>query len=321
MTTINNETPAQPGIGRRDMLKCLAWAGTGVVWTLSAGVPVASLLPKDARAAAKTPAVTGFSFVQISDTHIGFTKAANPDVVRTLRETIREVNAAAPKAAFVLHTGDVTHLSKPAEFDAARQILAGLRQPDLHVVPGEHDVLDAEKRLFFQHYGRGSEGRRWYSFDHGGVHFVALINVIDLQPGGFGRLGSNQLEWLERDLEGRSASQPVVVFAHMPLFALYPRWGWGTDDAEQAMRYLRRFGSVTVLNGHVHQIAQKVEGNLSFYTARSTAFPQPAPGTASSPGPLNVGADRLRSMLGLRNVSVTAGSGAVALTDTTLAAG
>jgi 3',5'-cyclic-AMP phosphodiesterase len=321
MPTEKNDGPANSGIDRRGMLKCMAWAGSGVVWTFAGGVPTATLLPNAAAAAPTRSAVKAFKFVQISDTHIGFSKAANKDVSSTLTEAIRHLNATAADAAFVIHTGDVTHLSKPAEFDTAAQLLKGLKQPDLHVVPGEHDVLDPGKSLFFERYGRGSEGRRWYSFDHDGVHFVALINVIDLQAGGLGRLGADQIEWLEDDLRGRSASQPIVVFAHMPLFALYPKWGWGTDDAGQAMEYLKRFGSVTVLNGHVHQIAQKVEGNLKFYTARSTAFPQPAPGAAPSPGPLKVEAERLRAMLGLRSIGVAEGSGAVAVTDTSLAAG
>ena len=319
MTTHDRDRPAAGSIDRRKLLKCMAWAGSGVIWTLAGGVPTASLLPGSALAATKASRVRGFSFVQISDTHIGFAKDANPDVVGTLAQTIQDVNAAAPDAAFVLHTGDVTHLSKAEEFDTAAQLLKGLKQGDLHVVPGEHDVLDADKSLFFQHYGRGSEGRRWYAFDHGGVHFLALINVMDLQAGGQGRLGPEQLQWLKNDLAGRPASQPIVVLAHMPMFDLYPQWGWGTDDAPEAMSYLKRFGSVTVLNGHVHQIAQKVEGNLTFYTARSTAYPQPAPGSAPGPGPLKVEPDRLQSMLGLRSISVAPGNGALAITDSTLA--
>jgi 3',5'-cyclic-AMP phosphodiesterase len=319
MTTDDRDRPAAGIIDRRKLLKCMAWAGSGVIWTLAGGVPTASLLPGSALAATKSSRVRGFSFVQISDTHIGFAKDANPDVVGTLAQTIQDVNAAAPDAAFVLHTGDVTHLSKAEEFDTAAQLLKGLKQGDLHVVPGEHDVLDADKSLFFQRYGRGSEGRRWYAFDHAGVHFIALINVMDLQAGGQGRLGPEQLQWLKDDLRGRPASQPIVVFAHMPMFELYPQWGWGTDDAPEAMSYLKRFGSVTVLNGHVHQIAQKVEGNLTFYTARSTAYPQPAPGAAPGPGPLKVEPDRLQSMLGLRSISVASGSGALAITDSTLA--
>ena len=321
MTTGNDDRPAEPGIDRRRLLKCMAWAGSGVIWTLAGGVPAASILPTTAVAATRSERVKGFSFDQISDTHIGFAKQANPDDVGTMAQTIQDVNVAAPDAAFVLHTGDVTHLSKPEEFDTAAQLLKGLRQSDLHVVPGEHDVLDADKSLFFQHYGRGSVGQRWYAFDHAGVHIIALINVLDLQAGGQGRLGLEQLKWLADDLKGRSASQPIVVFAHMPLFELYPQWGWGTDDAEQAMSYLRRFGSVTVLNGHVHQIAQKVEGNLRFFTARSTAYPQPAPGSAASPGPLKVEPDRLKSVLGLRSISVSPGNSALAITDSTLADG
>ena len=130
---------------------------------------------------------------------------------------------------------------------------------------------------------------------------------------------NEQLDWLRADLAGLAASTPVVVFGHVPLWAVYPQWGWGTQDGQQALGYLKRFGSVTVLNGHIHQVLQKVEGNVAFHTAMSTAFPQPAPGSAPSPGPLKVGDDRVRTLLGLREVRYIQGRGPLAVVDSTLA--
>src|SRR5207247_6227624 len=129
-------------------------------------------------------------------------------------------------------------------------------------------------------YGKETQGGGWYSFDHRGVHFVGLVNVQNLKAGGLGSLGPEQLEWLEKDLKPRRAGTPIVLFAHIPLWTVYPEWGWGTQDSAQALSYVKRFGSVTVLNGHIHQILRKVEGKVSFHTAMSTAFPQPAPGKA-----------------------------------------
>ncbi|MFL6620026.1 MAG: metallophosphoesterase family protein [Povalibacter sp.] len=284
------------GLSRRQLLKCGAWAGTGLIWAIEGGVPTALLMSETAQAK-QTGALT---FVQISDSHIGFNKEANPDPAGTLATAIEHSRALNPRPAFMLHTGDVSHLSKPEEFDTAQQIINEFRG-DVHYVPGEHDVIGDNGIAFFSRFN-GSPDRKWYSFDAHGVHFVALVNVLDLQAGGFGRLGAEQLEWLERDLKGLPASTPIILFTHMPLWAVYPDWGWGTDDALQALGYVRRFGSVTVLNGHIHQVLQKVEGHVSFYSAMSTAFPQPAPGTAPSPGPMKVPADKLRSVLGIRDV-------------------
>jgi 3',5'-cyclic AMP phosphodiesterase CpdA len=300
---------------RRDFLGCMAWAGTGVLWTVTGGV--AASIPLEAAAATK--GVKPFSFLQISDSHIGFNKDPNPDARVTLRETVAKINAMPVKPAFILHTGDVTQLSKPSEFDDADQILreTGLRT---FFVPGEHDILDeGQGKAFLDRYGAIASGDGWYSFDENGVHFIALVNVKELKGGGMGHLGEAQLAWLKDDLAGRSASQPIVVFTHVPLWTVYANWGWGTDDAEQALSVLRRFGSVTVLNGHIHQVQQKVEGNVTFHTARSTAFPQPAPGTAPSPGPMKVPADQLRAALGVRTLTVARGAHPLALVDSPLA--
>jgi 3',5'-cyclic AMP phosphodiesterase CpdA len=279
---------------------------------MSGGVP--RPLRLDGSAAAATP--QGFSFVQISDTHIGFKGAVNPDPGATLKEAL--ARAGGEKPAFLAHTGDVSHLSKPEEFDAAAELMKGANLETFYI-PGEHDTIGDDGKLFFQRFGRAKGTGGWYSFDAGGVHFVALVNVVGLKPGGMGTLGADQREWLEQDLKGKSASTPIVVLAHMPLWSVYPQWGWGTDDAEPALAYLKRFGSVTVLNGHIHQVIQKVEGNATFHTADSTAFPQAAPGTpGASPGPLKVPAEKLRSMLGLRGVEVVQDKPAM-LRDATLA--
>jgi 3',5'-cyclic AMP phosphodiesterase CpdA len=262
----------------------------------------------------------GLRFVQISDSHIGFDKPANADVTATLREAIAKIKASSEPPSFVLHTGDLTHLSKPSEFDTLQQLMSELSLPVFYV-PGEHDVIEDEGKSFLQRYGKGTLGAGWHSFDTGGVHFIGLVNVVDLKAGGLGSLGRDQLEWLEKDVSHLKSSTPIVVFAHIPLWSVYPEWGWGTDDSAQALAYLKRFGSVSVLNGHIHQVMQKVEGHVSFHTAMSTAFPQPAPGMAPSPGPMKVEAERLRSVLGLSRLSFHAVNHPIAITDVPLAGG
>jgi 3',5'-cyclic AMP phosphodiesterase CpdA len=304
---------------RRNALKCMAYGGAGTLFALSGGV----FTPIDlAMAAADKQGLSKLGkplFVQISDTHVGFNKEANPDVMGTFTQTIDLVNGMADQPALIIHTGDITHLSKPAEFDLAQQMFAKLRTTELHTVPGEHDTTDEAAAEYFKRFGKASANKGYYSFDHSGVHFVALVNVLQFKPGGLGTLGPDQLAWLEADLKGRSASTPVVVFAHMPLWTIYEPWGWGTGDADQLMTHLRRFGSVTVLNGHIHQIVQKVEGNVTFHTARSSAYPQPTAGAGPGPGPLKVPADELPRMLGLTSVSVAKHPSGLALADTTLA--
>ena len=304
------------GVSRRHALECMIWAGTGVLWTVSAGVPK-SLGLLDGAAAAEV-ASSGFTFLQISDSHVGFDKPANPHAIDTLREAIDHVKALPQKPSFMLHTGDITHLSKPAQFDNAEQLIGSAGVP-VHYVPGEHDIVDEGMgTTYLERYGKNTKGSGWYSFDQNGVHFVGLVNVANLKAGGLGFLGNDQLEWLEDDLRALKDFTPIVVFAHIPLWSIYPRWGWGTDHAAVALGYLKRFGSVTVLNGHIHQLMQKVEGNVTFHTARSTAFPQPAPGAAPSPGPMLVPAEKLRGVLGITSVTYTQGKEALAITDTAL---
>ena len=267
------------GIDRRQALECMIWTGTGVLWTVTGGVPSSALLGSAQAAEA------GFSFLQISDSHVGFDKAANPNALGTLKEAVSKIVAMPAKPAFMIHTGDITHLSKAKQFDDADQVI-GQAKLDVHYVPGEHDVIDeAQGKAYLDRYGKSAKGAGWYSFDQAGVHFIGLVNVVDLKAGGMGNLGAEQLAWLADDLAGKSASTPIVVFAHIPLWTIAPEWGWGTEDFAQALALLARFGSVTVLNGHIHQLMQKIEGNVTFHTARSTAFPQPAPGTAPRRAP------------------------------------
>jgi 3',5'-cyclic AMP phosphodiesterase CpdA len=303
------------GLNRRKVLECMTWAGTGVLWTIAGGVPTSlGIIDK---ALAQT---SDFTFLQISDSHVGFDKPANPHALGTLEEAMARVASLPVKPSFMIHTGDISHLSKISEFDDADRIISQSRL-DVHYVPGEHDLLDDEQgKLYLQRYGRGTRGAGWYSFDASGIHFIGLVNVVNLRAGGLGNLGEEQLQWLNDDLKGRAASQPIVVFAHIPLWSIYPDWGWGTEDAAQALGYLKRFGSVTVLNGHIHQVMQKVEGNVTFHTARSTAFPQPAPGTAPSPGPMKVPEEKLRSLLGTASVTFKQNEQRLAIIDSTLQA-
>jgi 3',5'-cyclic-AMP phosphodiesterase len=302
-------------LDRRNFLKCMAWVGTGAAWTLSGGILKGSPLGAPPRAMSHEG--RALHFVQISDSHIGFNKPANTDVTATLRAAIAKINAAPEPPAFVLHTGDLTHLSKPAEFDTLQQVLSELSVPVFYV-PGEHDVLEDDGRSYLHRFGKGTQGAGWHSFDQGGVHFIGLVNVVNLKAGGLGLLGNEQLEWLEKDVKHLKSSTPVVVFAHIPLWSVYPEWGWGTEDSARALSYLRRFGSVSVLNGHIHQVMQKVEGQVTFHTAMSTAFPQPAPGTAASPGPMKVADDRLRQVLGLARISLHGVDHPIAITDVPL---
>ena len=305
------------GVDRRGFLKCMAWAGTGMLWAVNGGV-LSSVSLSSLRRLSPDALKAELFFAQISDSHIGFSKEANPDVTATLQVAVDRLNALPHRPAFVLHTGDISQLSKPGEFDTADQVIRGIKTERVMYVPGEHDVLSDNGKSYLDRYGKGTKGGGWYSFDHGGAHFIGLVNVLNLKAGGLGSLGPEQLEWLKNDVRGLSSSTPIVVFAHIPLWTVYADWGWGTDDSEQALGLLKRFGSVSVLNGHIHQVLQKVEGNVRFHTAMSTAFPQPAPGTAPSPGPLKVEADRLRKVLGIASVEFLRGHQALAVVDSPL---
>lgn len=320
-----NYTPeaSSDGIDRRGFLECMAWAGTGVLWMMSGGIlksyGMGQMIDKATGGLKKGLIVpkSDFTFAQISDSHIGFAKAANPDVTSTLQAAIAKLNNMPVAPSFVLHTGDLSHLAQADEFDTLEQALKGVKTEKIFYVPGEHDVTDNGK-LYLERYGKGTLGDGWYSFDSHGVHFIGLVNVTNHVDGGLGYIGPDQLKWLENDLKPLSGSTPIVVFAHIPLWAIYPQWGWGTSDSAQALALLKRFGSVSVLNGHIHQTIQKVEGSITFHTANSTAFPQPAPGAAQAPGPMKVPAEKLRTLLGLTTVNYVEHDHTLAITDTLL---
>ncbi|HTM35242.1 MAG TPA: metallophosphoesterase [Terriglobales bacterium] len=307
----------QDGIDRRGFLKCMAWAGSGALCVVEAGVLKSTALGAQLGSMKKAGASHQLSFVQISDSHMGFSKPANPDVVATLKAAVTKINALPDPPDFILHTGDITHLSTPEQFDTVEQILKSTNK-EVFFVPGEHDVLNDDGAMFRDRYGRNSKGAGWYSFNQNGIHFIGLVNVMNLKAGGLGNLGTEQLSWLEDDLRSVKHSTPIVVFAHIPLWTVYPQWGWGTDDGALALSYLKKFGSVTVLNGHIHQTMQKVEGKVTFHTACSTAFPQPAPGQAEGPGPMKVPADQLRKVLGITDVNYLQRRRALALVDSSL---
>lgn len=312
MVDTNISKQDEDGIDRRGFLKCMAWAGTGTVWTVTGGV-----LSSRAVGAPANGQQGDFSFVQISDSHIGFNKPANPDVTATLQAAVEKINTNPLQPDFLIHTGDLTHLAKPAEFDTLGEVLKSARAKQVFYVPGEHDTSVDDGKEYLARYGKQTKDKGWYSFDHKGVHFAGLVNVLELE--GMGKLGADQLAWLDDDLRGRTASTPVVLFAHIPLWSVYPEWGWGTEDSEQALSKVRRFGSVTVLNGHIHQVMQKVEGTIVFHTAMSTAFPQPAPGKAPAPGPMKLPPDQLRRALGIADVRIVRGKHSLAVVDSALA--
>lgn len=311
MAHIPTNSTGADGIDRRGFLKCMQWAGTGVVWSLASGVPVSHVLD-----AAAPPKDAGFTFIQISDSHIGFNRPANADVLGTLQASIAKINALPQQPDLILHTGDLTHLAKAEEFDLLEQNLQSLRQRDVFTVPGEHDITGDDGKQYLERFGKGVKGSGWRSFRHKGVHFIGLNNANQME--GMGVIGREQLDWLKADLASVTPSTPVVVFAHIPLWAVYPQWGWSTRDSAEAMDLLKRFGSVTVLNGHIHQVMQKVEGGVAFHSAMSTAFPQPAPGTAPSAGPMKVPAERLKRVLGINEVTFVAGRNSLAVVESPL---
>jgi len=315
-----DETSSPSSPMRRRALGCLAaWTGAAVVWTFAGGVPRAlGATNGDKMQAAPANALT---FVQISDTHIGFRKEANPDIVGSLRHAMADINALPQTPAFVVHTGDVSHLSKPEEFGQARELLQELRVDRVHAIPGEHDTIDDGVTGYLKYFDHDRNGKAFYSFDHSGVHFLALNNVLNFKAGTMASLGNEQIEWARNDLARVSRSTPIVVVGHIPLWTIWEPWGWGTEDAAQMMALLRPFGSVTVLNGHIHQVLQKVEGNVALHTAMSIAYPLPAPGAAGvgEPGPVTVPAGELGKLLGTRRLSVVRGQQQLALIDTPLA--
>src|ERR1700722_5990366 len=196
-------------VDRRGFLKCMQWAGAAVVWSFTRGVPSSQLLgaPEE-----KTKAAD-FTFVQISDSHIGFNRPANTDVNGTLQVAGDQINAAVRQPDLIPHTGDLTPLAKASEFDTMSQILKGLRQKEVFYVPGEHDVTGDDGKLFLERFGKATAGKTWQSFDHKGVHFIGLNNSVQLE--GLGAIGAEQLEWLGKDVNDLSARTPTPCFAKL----------------------------------------------------------------------------------------------------------
>jgi 3',5'-cyclic AMP phosphodiesterase CpdA len=298
------------GMSRRQLMRHSAWFGAAVVLTVVGGEVVSHVAGSSGAAQQATPALR---FAQISDSHIGFNGPANTNVTDTFTHAIGQINGLGYTPDFVIHTGDLTHLATPDQFDQVKQMLGELNTPRVFTVPGEHDSTDDAGQKYRQAFGAGTRGDGWYSFDVGGVHLIGLVNTLNMQK--LGHLGADQLEFIEKDVAGLSSDTPIVVFSHIPLFAMYPDWGWGTDDATQALSYLKRFSSVTCLNGHVHQLFSKTEGNVTFYSATTTAYPLPAPGQGPAPKPVTLPAGKLRDALGVREVSYTKGQQALALKD------
>jgi 3',5'-cyclic AMP phosphodiesterase CpdA len=298
------------GMTRRQLIRHSAWFGAAVVLTVAGGEVISHVAGS---AGAAQPAKPALRFAQISDSHIGFKGPANTNVTDTFNHAIGQINGLDYTPDFVIHTGDLTHLATPDQFDQIKHMLGELNTPHVFTVPGEHDSTDDAGQKYRQAFGAGTRGDGWYSFDIAGVHIIGLVNTLNMQK--LGHLGADQLEFVEKDVAGLSSDTPIIVFSHIPLFAMYPDWGWGTDDATQALSYLKRFSSVTCLNGHVHQLFSKTEGNVTFYSATTTAYPLPAPGQGPAPKPVTLPAGKLRDALGIREVSYTKGQQSLALKD------
>ena len=200
-----------------------------LVWTIRAASrgPCRSSRPRQ-------PPSTTLLFAQISDSHIGFNKDANTTSPATVKAGIDRINALPKAPAFMLHTGDITHLRSPSEFDLADQLI-GESPAAVFYVPGEHDMLIDNGAAYLERYGKGTHGAGWHSFDHSGVHFIGLVNVVDLKPGGLGRLGDEQLEWLENDLAGRSAEHADRRLRPRPAVDGLPRVGLGHRGRRAAL--------------------------------------------------------------------------------------
>jgi 3',5'-cyclic AMP phosphodiesterase CpdA len=307
-------TDAPRTMTRRQLIRHSAWFGAAVGLAVAGGEVISHVA---ATAEAKqVQARPVLRFAQVSDSHIGFSGTANPDVTGSFSQAIDRINNLGYTPDFVIHTGDLTHLATPDQFDQVKQMMTGLRTPHVFTVPGEHDSVDDAGQKYRSAFGAGTRGDGWYSFDIAGVHVIALVNALNLKK--LGHLGVEQLEFVAKDVAGLPNDTPIIVFSHIPLFAMYPDWGWATDDAAQALSYLRRFSSVTCLNGHVHQVFSKTEGNATFYSGTTTAYPLPHPGEGPAPKPVTLPAGRLHDALGIREVSYIRGQNALALKERTL---
>jgi len=288
---------------RRDFLSLTALGGGAVFASGLAGCA--------SRAKGMAGADADFYFVQLSDSHWGFQGPANPDAAVTLRKTVATVNALQTPPEFIIFTGDLTHTTddpverrrRLAEF---KSIVSDLKVKTVRFIPGEHDAsLDrgaAYKELF---------GETFYTFDHKGVHFIALDNVSD--PGA--KIGDEQLAWLRADLATRDKNAPIVVLTHRPLFDLAPKWDWATRDGAQAVELLMPFAHVTVFYGHIHQEHHQMTGHIAHHSAKSLIFPLPAPGSQPNRTPLPWDASAPYKGLGFREVEAEANGTAYQVTE------
>ncbi|BAY00111.1 hypothetical protein MSTE_04819 [Mycobacteroides stephanolepidis] len=297
-------------MSRRQLIRHTAWFGAAVALTVSGGEVVSHVAGSTAPISSARPTLR---FAQISDSHIGFTGSANTHVVDSFDHAISQINSLDYTPDFVIHTGDLTHLATDEQFDQVKQMMSGIDTPHVFTVPGEHDSVDDAGQRYRGVFGGGTRGDGWYSFDIGGVHVIGLVNTLNLKK--LGHLGGEQLDFIRKDLEQLSADTPIIVFSHIPLFAMYPEWGWGTDDSAQALSYMKRFASVTCLNGHVHQLFTKTEGNITFYSGTTTAYPLPKPGDGPAPKPVTLPAGQLHEILGIREVSYVKGAQALAIKE------
>ncbi|MER5917610.1 metallophosphoesterase [Streptomyces sp. NPDC001982] len=313
----NDQLSEEHGMTRRQLLRHAGWFGGAVVLTVTSGEVISHIAGSRDTAEAAAATSGALRFVQVSDSHIGFNGPANTDVAGSFTEAINQVNSLGFRPDFVMHSGDLTHLSTAAQFDQVRQMMTRLQTDRVLTVPGEHDSIGDSGRAYRQIFGKGTLGDGWYSFDTHGVHFIALVNTLSLEK--LGHLGNDQIEFVRKDLAGVSPDTPIVVFSHIPLFAMYPQWGWSTDDALKVIALLRRFSSVTCLNGHVHQLFTKTEGNITFHSATTTAYPLPKPGQAPAPTPQVVPARQLKDALGIRTVGYRQGDRELAIKNEKLA--
>jgi 3',5'-cyclic AMP phosphodiesterase CpdA len=260
-----------------------------------------------ARGASGAPAEE-FYFVQLSDTHWGFNGPPNPEAATTLKRAVEAVNKLSPAPDFIVFTGDLTHTTddekerrrRMAEF---RDIVGNLKVKTVRFMPGEHDASLDKGAAYQEFFGKTN-----YTFDHKGVHFIALDNVSDPAAA----IGDQQLQWLQADLKQLDKAQPIAVLTHRPLFDLYPQWDWATKDSAAAMEMLKPYENVTVFYGHIHQEHHQMTGHIAHHAAKSLIFPLPAPGSQPKRAPLAWDTAHPFQGLGWRAVTSKPASGKVA---------
>ncbi len=290
---------SQPRVDRRDFLR-LAGRG-GVVFASGLGLP----------GSAASAAQDDFFFVQLTDTHWGFSGPPNPDSANTLKKAVTAVNALNQQPDFIVFTGDLTHttddpLERRRRMAQFRDIASALKVKDVRFMPGEHDASLDRGEAYSEFFGK-----TYFTFDHKGIHFIALDNTSDPKP----ILGEEQIKWLTADLAQRSRGAPIVVLTHRPLFDLYPQWDWATTDGERALELLRPFDNVTVFYGHIHQEHHQRVGNIMHHAGSSLIFPLPPAGSQPRRAPVAWDPANPNQGLGWRQVAAKTGTGVLALSE------